>query len=175
MWSCTCGCCYVCRFKLINYLQFKSYYTKCPGCMEMIKCSDILTISQEIEKHPNSNPSLFYKNALIQCDNNGCNQILSLSNWYKHIKFNCDYRIVHCPAIECSVKGNPNDILTHSLQCPFHTVWCAGCKINWTVLAIGHNCEKVKNTINFEVMIIIHFDTWSLLKMELLFSKLKFK
>ena len=34
--------------------------------------------------------------------------------------------------------------------------------------------KKVKNTINFEVMIIIHFATWSLLKMELLFSKLKF-
>ena len=109
------GCCYVRYFKLINYLQFNSYYTKCPGCMEMIKCSEALTISQEIEKHPKSNPSLFYKNALIHCDNNGCNQNLSLSNWYKHIKFNCEYRIVNCPAIECSVKGNPNDILTHSI------------------------------------------------------------
>ena len=29
----TCGCCYVRHFKLINYLQFNSYYTKCPGCM----------------------------------------------------------------------------------------------------------------------------------------------
>ena len=37
----------------------------------MIKCFNALTISQEIEKHPKSNPSLFYKNALIQCDNNG--------------------------------------------------------------------------------------------------------
>ena len=68
--------------------------------MEMIKCSDALTISQEIEKHPKSNPSLFYKNALIQCDNAGCNQKLSLLNWYKHIKFNCDNRIVNCLAIE---------------------------------------------------------------------------
>ena len=70
--------------------------------MEMMKCSD--TISQEIEKHSKSNPFVFYKNALIQCDNNGCNQKLSLSNWYKHIKFNCEYRILNCPAIECSVK-----------------------------------------------------------------------
>ena len=35
--------------------------------------------------------------------------------------------------------------------------------------------KNVNNTINFEVMIIIHFDTWSLLKIKLLFSKLKFK
>ena len=69
---------------------------------------------------------------------------LSLLNWYKHIKFNCDNRSVNCPAIECSVKGNPNDIRTYSLQCPFQTVWCAGCKINWTVVAIKHNCEKSK-------------------------------
>ena len=55
------GCCYVRHFKLIIYLQFNSYYTKCPGCMEIIKCSDALIISQEIEEHPTSNPSLFYK------------------------------------------------------------------------------------------------------------------
>ena len=95
-------------------------------------------------KHPNSYPSLFYTNALIQCDNNGCNQKVSLSNWYKHIRFNCDYRIVNCPAIECSVKRNPKDIITHSFQSRFHTVWCAECKINWTVLATGHNCDKSK-------------------------------
>ena len=35
--------------------------------------------------------------------------------------------------------------------------------------------KKVKNTINFEVMIIVYFDNLSLLKMELLLSKLKFK
>ena len=69
--------------------------------MELIKCSDELTISQVIEKHSKSNPSLIFKNALIQYDNNGCNQKLCLSNWYKHIKFKCDYRIVNCPAIEC--------------------------------------------------------------------------
>ena len=50
--------------------------------MEMIKCSDALTISPEIEKHLKFNSSLFYKITLIQCDNNGCNQKLSLSNWY---------------------------------------------------------------------------------------------
>ena len=43
------GCCYVRYFKLINYLQFNSYYTKCPGCMVTIKCSEAYTISQEIE------------------------------------------------------------------------------------------------------------------------------
>ena len=101
--------------------------------MEIIKYSDAHTICQEIEKHPTSNPSLFYNNALIQCDKNKCNQKLSLLNWYKLIKSNSDYRIVNRLEIECSVKGNPNDILNHSFQCPDHTVWCAGCKINWTI------------------------------------------
>ena len=69
---------------------------------------------------------------------------ISLSNWFKHIKSTCDYRLVQCPAIECRVTGTPNDALTHSIQCPFHTVCCFGCKINWTVLATRHNCDKSK-------------------------------
>ena len=74
------GTYYVRHFKLINYLQFNSYYTKCPSCMQIIKCFEELTISQEIENDTTSNLSLFYKNAFIQCDNNKCNKKLSLSN-----------------------------------------------------------------------------------------------
>ena len=112
--------------------------------MEFINFSDALTITQEIEVHPNFKPSLFYRNARIKCPNDGCNQKICLSNWFKHIKSTCDHRLVQCPAIKCKDTGTPNDIFTHSIQCPFHTVWCSGCKINWTVLATGHNCEKSK-------------------------------
>ena len=69
--------------------------------------SDPLTITQEIEVYPNSKPSLFYQNALIQCPNDGCNQKISLSNWFKHIKSPYDYRLAQCPAIECAVTGTP--------------------------------------------------------------------
>lgn len=85
-----------------------------------------------------------YNDALIQCDNSGCNQKLSFSKWYKHIKFNCPYRIVKCPAIQCSFTGTPNRICSHSFLCPFHTKWCTRFKTNWTVLATGHNCDKSK-------------------------------
>ena len=112
--------------------------------MKFINFSDALTITQEIEVHPNSKPSLFYRNSLIQCPNDGCNQKISLSNWFKHITSTCDHRLVQCSAIECKVTGTPNDVLTHSIQCPFYTVWSSGCKINWTVFATGHNCEKSK-------------------------------
>ena len=60
-----CSCCYVCHFKLNHYQRFNSYFTKCPHCLEFINFSDALTITQEIEVHPNSKPSLFYRNALI--------------------------------------------------------------------------------------------------------------
>ena len=55
-----CSCCYVRHFKLNHYQRFNSYFTKCPHCMEFINFSDALTITQEIEVHPNSKPSLFY-------------------------------------------------------------------------------------------------------------------
>ena len=137
--------------------------------MEFINFSDALNITQEIEVHPNSKLSLFYRNARTKCRNDGCNQKICLSNWFKHIKFTCDHRLVQCPAIECKVTWTFSDVYTHSIQCPFHTVWCSGCKINWTVLAIGHNCEKkVKNTIYFNTIIIIYLAAWNQLKMELL-------
>ena len=154
-----CGFCYVWHSKFNNYHRFNSYCTICPHCTAYIKFSDALTICQEFEEHPNSTPSLFYRNALIQYDNNGCNQKVSLSNWCNHIKFNCNNRIVQFQAIRCSITGKPNDILTHSIQCLFYTVWCAGCKIKFTVLAISHNSKIVKNTINFEAMFIIHLAT----------------
>ena len=125
-----CSCFYVRHFKLNHYQRFNSYYTKCPHCMEFINFSDSLTITQEIEVHPNSILSLFYQNALIQSPNDWCNQKISLSNWFKHINSTCDYSLVQCPAIECNVTGTPNDVFTNFIQCPFHTVWCYGCKIN---------------------------------------------
>jgi hypothetical protein len=139
-----CGNCYLRHFKFNHSKRFESYYTQCPHCTKFIKYIDALTLSQELEGRPYSNPALFYNNAQCQCDNDGCNEKLSLSKWYKHIKFTCDHRIVKCPADKCSIIGKPNIICAHSFQCPFHTTWCAGCKTNWTVLATGHNCEKSK-------------------------------
>ena len=87
---------------------------------------------------------MYYGNARIKCPNDGCNQKICLSNSIKHIKSTCDHRHVQCPAIECKVTGTRNDVFTHSTQCLIHTVLCCGCKINWNVLATGHNCEKSK-------------------------------
>ena len=139
-----CGSCYVRHFKFNHCKRFESYFTQCPHCNEYIKYSDALTLSQELEIRPTSKPALFYKDALLKCDNSECNQKLSFSKWYKHIKFNCDHRIVKCPSIQCSATGTPTGIISHSLQCPFHSIWCAGCKLNWTVLCTAHNCEKSK-------------------------------
>ena len=121
-----CGSCYVRHFKLINIQQLNLYYTKCPWCMELIKLSNAIIIFQEIIKQPNFNLSTLYNNALINCDHNGCNHIVRLLNWYRHIKFNCDYRIVNCLSIKCSVEGNFNDIIIYFLRCYFYNVWCAG-------------------------------------------------
>lgn len=99
---------------------------------------------------------MFYNNALIQCDNSKCNQKLTFYKWYKHFEFNCDQRIRKCPAIQCSATGTPNKIISQSNKCPFHTTWCAGCKIKWTVLDNGHNCEKVRNIKNSSIMCMNH-------------------
>ena len=60
------------------------------------------------------------------------------------MKFCCEHGIVKCPAIQCSFTGTLHDVMSHSVQCLFHLVWCAGCKLNWTVLSSGHKCEASK-------------------------------
>ena len=139
-----CAFCYARHFKFHHYVRFNKYFTKCPDCSEFFEYSDALTLSQEIKTHPKSISSLFYQNAKMLCGDPTCNQVLSLYNWSYHMKFCCDQRIVKCPAIQCSFTGNPNDVMSHSVQCLFHIVWCAGCKVNWTVLSTGHNCERSK-------------------------------
>ena len=139
-----CGYCYVRHFKLHHYERFNSYFTKCPDCSEYIEYSDALILHQEIKSRPKSNPSVFYQNAKISCGNPTCNQVLSFYNWYYHMKFCCDQRTVKCPAIQCSFTGTPQDVMYHSVRCIYHIVWCAGCKVNWTVLSTGHNCEGSK-------------------------------
>ena len=139
-----CGFCYVRHFKLHHYYRFNTYFTKCPDCSEYIDYSASLTIHQEISCRPKSNPSMFYQNARISCLNPACNQVLSLVNWDYHMQFCCDHRSVKCPAIQCSFTGTPIVVMNHSVRCIYHMVWCAGCKVNWTVLATGHNCESSK-------------------------------
>ena len=90
--------------------------------MKFIKLSYALIITHKIKVYPNFKPSLFNQNALIQCYNDKCNQKISLSNRFKHINSNCDYRLLQCPAIKCTVAGASNKVFTSSIQCPFHSL-----------------------------------------------------
>ena len=139
-----CGYCYVRHFKLHHYERFGTYFTKCPDCSEFIDYSDAFTLFQEITDRPNSNASHFYLDAKVSCGNRSCTQVLSLYNYYYHITSCCEFRSVKCPAIQCSFTGTPHDVMSHSVQCIHHLVWCSGCKVNWTVLSTGHNCERSK-------------------------------
>lgn len=139
-----CGYCYVRHFKLHHYERFNTYFTKCPDCSEYIEYSDAVILHEEIRSRPKSNPSLFYKNSKISCSNFACDEVTSLYNWDIHMKFHCDHRTVKCPAFQCSFSGDPKNVIHHSLGCIYHMIWCAGCKVNWTVLSNGHNCEASK-------------------------------
>ena len=139
-----CGFCYVRHFKLHHYERYNTYYTKCPDCSEYIEYSDALTLDQDIRSHPKSTVSWFYLNTFISCDNPQCSLDLSLYNWCYHTKFCCEHRIVKCPAVQCSFTGTPHEVMHHSVCCIYHIIWCAGCKVNWTVRSTGHNCEASK-------------------------------
>lgn len=139
-----CNNCYIRHFQFHHFKRFHEYYTNCPKCKAFINSSEILTITQELSMRSDSKVSLAFKKGVVKCDNQFCDQMISFDNWSHHVKFECKQRNVQCPASGCPIIGFPDYVISHSIQCPFHFVWCAGCRMNWTVLATGHNCEKSK-------------------------------
>ena len=139
-----CNFCYIRHFEHNHFKRFNEYYTKCPKCKAFSKSCDVLTIMPQLNIRSNTKISMAIKKALVKCDESGCDQAISLDNWAHHVKYECSYRVVQCPANNCPFVGTVDYVTTHSTQSPFHCVLCAGCKMNWTVLATDHSCQKTK-------------------------------
>ena len=137
-----CNFCYIRHFENNHCKRLDDYYTNCPKCNAFSKPQEVLPITAQLIIRSNSKISTAIKQALVKCDNSCCDQLISLDNWVNHVKYDCPNRIVQCPARNCPFIGPVDYVTTHSIQCPLHCVWCAGCKMNWTVLATNHNCEK---------------------------------
>jgi len=137
-----CNSCYFTKFT-INFLQnnFELYY-RCPYCRKNFKPSEALTLTQYIEKYPNSPHANYYNATKRLCSNVGCTKMIELSRYVEHSNTNCQHRTVQCPAPNCPIIEQFPSMMVHSINCPFHYYWCDKCKTNWTICVKTHDCER---------------------------------
>ena len=136
-----CENCYNQDFNLRHFHRGEQYFSKCPYCRANVKPEDVHTLKRELQLYPDSPISTFYRNLHLRCDNDGCDQMVAVSNFDLHVRLQCRFRVVPCPAFQCPCIGTADFIKTHSISCPCHYVWCNTCKLHWTVLSTGHSCQ----------------------------------
>ena len=60
----------------------------------------------------------------------------------KHEIFQCSQRDISCPAESCPYVGNPESIISHTIICPLHHIYCQSYESKWPLTVYGHNCIK---------------------------------
>ena len=137
-----CHNCFSCDFKMRARRRGGIFFTICPVCRAEVRPENVLTVSRDIEQHPNSKVSKFYNGLRVLCSNLGCNQYTSYSQLTQHENFQCPQRDISCPAESCPYVGNPESIISHTIICPLHQIYCHSCESKWPVTVYGHNCIK---------------------------------
>ena len=138
-----CHKCYMADFKTRARRRGSTFFTICPMCRAEVRPETVLTASLEIKHHPNSKISKFYSGLRVQCSNFGCNQFIPYTQLTQHEVFQCPERNIQCPAESCPCIGRPKELLSHTIICPLHHIYCNTCESVWPVTVFGHNCIKV--------------------------------
>ena len=82
----------------------------------------------EKKKRPDFISMRMFKQAKFICSYEGCGKSYSLKIIHHHKMFECLYWSILCPAEGCKFINNVETLILHSINCPFHLLYCALCK-----------------------------------------------
>ena len=99
----------------------------CNYCRMPSQIKEVVTLNDDRLYRPNSLVNKMYEDLDIQCTNIGCKLQFGIDKINKHKFFDCPYRIIKCPAIDCYYKNNLYQVHKHTLQCPFLKILCKTC------------------------------------------------
>ena len=119
-----------------------SRHLKCIYCQAPVILEEVMTLHDDHLKRPGSIAWKMYDLAMITCTNNGCNKEFSFAQINNHEFYECAFRIVKCPAINCHYKDNPNEVHKHALECPFLSFYCSTCYGEYGAEVLSHSCTK---------------------------------
>ena len=60
----------------------------------------------------------------------------------QHEFYQCQKRDISCPAESCPYVGYPVSIITHTIICPLHQIYCHSCDTKLPVTVYNHSCIK---------------------------------
>ena len=99
----------------------------------------------EKNKHPNSISMKMFKRAKFICYYAGCGLSYPMEKIYYHEMFECPHRSILCPAQGCRFINNVETVIIHTINCPFHLLYCALCKSLYNVSVLTHDCNVIKS------------------------------
>ena len=86
-----------------------------------------------------------FKQAKFICSYEGCGKSYSFKIIHHHKMFEYLYRSILCPAQGCKFINNVKTVILHSINCPFHLLFCALCKLLCNVSVLTHDCNVIKS------------------------------
>ena len=117
----------------------------CSICKQSCQLNEIFTYQVEKIKCPNSISMKMFKRAKFICSYAGCGVSHPLEKIHHHEMFECPYRSILCPAQGCRFINNVETVIIHSINCPFHLLYCAICKSLYNVSVLTHDCNVIKS------------------------------
>ena len=85
-----------------------------------------------------------FNQAVFICSHTGCGQSLPLEMINQHELYICKQRRIHSPADRCSFISRLDHVIIHSVQCPFHIIYCGRCKTSYNDSGWNHECKLFK-------------------------------
>ena len=112
----------------------------CNYCRMPVQIKEVLTLNDDQLSRPNSLVDQMYEDLDIQCTNIGCKLQFGIDKINKHEFFDCQYRIIKCPAKDCYYNNNPLHVHKHALLCPFLKFYCGTCYGAYGAEILEHSC-----------------------------------
>ena len=117
----------------------------CPICKQSSHLNEIYTYQVEKNKRPNSISMKMFKRSKFICLYAKCKVSLPLEKIHHHEMFDCPHQSILCPAQGCQFINNAETVIIHSINCPFHLLYCAICKSLYNVSVLIHDCKVIKS------------------------------
>ena len=86
-----------------------------------------------------------FKRAEFICSYARCGVSYPLEEIHHHEMFECPHWSILCPAQGCRFINNVQTVIIHSINYPFHLLYCALCKSLYNVSVLTHYCNVIKS------------------------------
>ena len=131
---------------LREYRKHRGMFEKmfpCPICKQSYRLNEIYTYQVEKTKRPNSISMRMFKRVKFICSYAGCGRFYPLETIHHHEIFECPHRSILCPAQGCKFINNVKSVIIYSINCPFHSLYCAFYKLLYNVSVLTYDCNVI--------------------------------